>query len=188
MKKAELYAMRRNLREVDQIKDTIAKLENMRISPRAVVYGGEHVQTSPSGDVQPENIQNIDEQLRKYNAKLKAILAPMQDFERIITEKLIEHERRIMRAYFIFGKTWESICVDENKSWTWIMKLRKDCLVKICEDVEPDGAITVTRYVRGMGETKKTIRPGDEDYSKYAAKLGKAAPPEGPSGPSKDEC
>lgn len=184
MKKAELYAMRRNLREVDQIKDTIAKLENMRISPRAVVYGGEHVQTSRSGDVQPENIQNIDEQLRKYNAKLKAILKPMENFERIITEKLIEHERRILRAYFIFGKTWESICVDENKSWTWIMKLRKDCLAKICEDVEPENRTGVTMYARGVGTVTKTIK----GRATGAEGTGENQPPEGPFKPSKSEC
>ena len=140
MRKAEIYAMRRNLREVDQIREVIAKLESMRISPRAVAYGGAHVQTSPAGDVQPENIQRIDDQLQKYNAKLKAILEVMGEFEEIIARQLLEPERRIMRAYFVFGKTWESVCVDERKSWSWIMKLRKDCLAKICEDVEPEAA------------------------------------------------
>ena len=184
MKKAEIYAMRRNLREVDQIKDAIAKLESMRVSPRAVVYGGAHVQTSPTGDVQPENIQQIDEQLQRYNAKLKAILKPMEEFEEIITEKLTEQERRIMRGYFVFGKTWESICVEESKSWTWVMKLRKDCLVKICEDVEPENRTEVTMYARGVGTVTKTIK------GRAARTEGNEGnePTEGPPASSKTDC
>lgn len=116
MDSKKLRAVREAYKERQQLKEKIVEFENMRVSPRGAVYG-ERVQTSPKGDVQPDNIARLDELLEKYNAALAECVELIYDFEKAL-ECLNSRERRIMRLYYIDGLTWEKICVEENISWT----------------------------------------------------------------------
>ena len=127
MNRDELYKLRRKLAGIDQLRQTITNLETMRVSPRMAAYGGSGVQTSPKGDVQPDNIQKIDKLLGKYNAELRGILEQVAEFEQA-AEGLDERPREIMRAYFIHRKTWERICVDLGISYSRVMQIRNDAL------------------------------------------------------------
>lgn len=127
MDRDDLYKLRRRLAGFDQLRQTITNFESMRISPRAAAYGGDRVQTSPKGDVQPENIQKIESLLEKYNAEMAEILEQVAAFEKAL-EALDGNPRDIMRAYFLEGKTWEQICVDQGISYRWLMHIRNDAL------------------------------------------------------------
>ena len=54
MNRDGLYTMRKSIQEREQLREMVAELENARISPRAAAYGGERVQSSPKGDIQPD--------------------------------------------------------------------------------------------------------------------------------------
>jgi len=127
MNRDELYKLRRKMNGVEQLQDTIAKLEAMRISPRAAAYGGSTVQTSPKGDVQPDNIAKLDKLIGKYNGELRAILHQVEEFE-TIAKVLDDKQREIMRAYFLQGKTWERICVDVGLTYRRLMQIRNAAL------------------------------------------------------------
>ena len=127
MNRDELYKLRRKMNGVEQLQDTIAKLEAMRISPRTAAYGGSTVQTSPKGDVQPDNIAKLDKLIGKYNGELRAILHQVEEFE-TIAKVLDDKQREIMRAYFLQGKTWEQICVDVGLTYRRLMQIRNAAL------------------------------------------------------------
>lgn len=128
----KLREVRNAYKEGRQLQEKIMEFESMRVSPRAVVYGGERVQTSPKGgDIQADNVVKIDELLERYNSQLRACLALTQEFEQCINERLTSRERRIMRRYYIDCLTWEQISVEENVSWRCLYRIRKAAVEKI---------------------------------------------------------
>ena len=138
MNRDGLYSLRRKLSGLDQLKQTITNLETMRISPRAAAYGGSRVQSSPKGDIQPDNIQRIDSLLAYYNAELAAILDQVRDFEEAATA-LEGKPKEIMRAYFLEGKTWEQICVEQKLGYRRVMYIRNEALDTLFGALEAEG-------------------------------------------------
>lgn len=134
----KLCRIRDAYKEREQLKEKIYEFEQMRISPRAAVYGSERVQSSPKGDIQPDNIAKLDKLIAKYNSKLKAITELVYEFETAL-DSLDERERRLMRLYYIDCMTWEQVCVKMNLSWTPMHNARRSALAKICPDYEPNG-------------------------------------------------
>lgn len=137
MNRDGLYMMRKSIREREQLREMVAELENARISPRAAAYGGDRVQSSPKGDIQPDVIQRIDDLLQRYNAKLRESLEAMAEFERA-AECLSEQEREILRMYFVQGRTWEEICVEKHISYRRVMQLRSNALDALCGKVDQE--------------------------------------------------
>lgn len=130
MTQDKLREIRDAYKEREQLREKIAQLETMRLSPRITMYGGERVQSSAKGDIQPDLIARIDEAIAAYNAKLKKCVDLIIAFENSI-EKLTSRERRLMRLYYIDGLTWEQVCVKMNYSWMHLHRLRKAILEKI---------------------------------------------------------
>lgn len=119
----ELYTMRRGLREIDSLKESIARLESRRVSPRVTVYGSETIRGGGVGaDVQLDAIAKIDSLIAKYNARINATMETQARFEAAI-EQLTPYERVILRKYFLHGMSWEQICVDEGRSYRQIMRI-----------------------------------------------------------------
>lgn len=119
----ELYTMRRGLREIDNIRESIARLEARRVSPKVAVYGSETVRGGTmSADVQLDTFAKIDGLIAKYNAKIDAIMTLQARFEKAI-ESLTPYERVILRKYFLHGMSWEQICVQEERSYRQIMRI-----------------------------------------------------------------
>lgn len=137
MNRDGLYTMRKSIQEREQLREMVAELENARISPRAAAYGGERVQSSPKGDIQPDVIQRIDDLLQRYNAKLRESLEAMAEFERA-AEYLTEQEREILRMYFVQGRTWEEICVEKHISYRRVMQLRSNALDALCGKLDQE--------------------------------------------------
>lgn len=136
MEFAKLCKIRDAYKEREQLKEKILEFEQMRISPRAAVYGSERVQSSARGDVQPDNLARLEELLRVYNAKLEAITKLVAEFEHAL-EALSGMERRILRMYYVDCMTWEQICVAENKSWMTIHRFKNNAYETICPDYVP---------------------------------------------------
>ena len=125
-----LREIRDAYKEREQLREKIAQLESMRLSPRITAYGSERVQSSAKGDVQPELIAKVDEAIAEYNVKLKKCVDLIVTFENSI-EKLTSRERRLMRLYYIDGMTWEQVCVEMNLSWTRLHQQRRDAIAKL---------------------------------------------------------
>ena len=164
MNRDELYKLRRKMNGVEQLQDTIAKLEAMRISPRAAAYGGSTVQTSPKGDVQPDNIAKLDKLIGKYNGELRAILHQVEEFE-TIAKALDDKQREIMRAYFLQGKTWEQICVDVGLTYRRLMQIRNTALDAMFGPME--GKPDAGKLNRG-GEDSDSAAEGGGDVKTIA--------------------
>lgn len=132
----ELYTMRRDLREVDNIKENIAILETRRVAPKVAVYGRETVRgCAVTGNVQLDTLAQMDALIAKYNTKLSQILDTQERFERCI-ESLPACDRVILRKYFIFGMSWEQVCVDEGKSYRHIMRIWRAARDRLFERVK----------------------------------------------------
>lgn len=125
-----LREIRDAYKEREQLREKIAQLESMRLSPRIAAYGSERVQSSAKGDVQPELIAKVDEAIAEYNVKLKKCVDLIVTFEHSI-EKLTSRERRLMRLYYIDGMTWEQVCVEMHLSWTRLHQHRRDAIAKL---------------------------------------------------------
>lgn len=130
MTEERLREVRGAYKEQKQLKEKIMEFEAMRTSPRAAVYGAERVQSSPKGDVQIDSIIALDGLLEHYNAQLKKCVELTMEFEEAL-ELLNSRERRIMRWYYIDCMTWEKISVEENISWTYLMRIKKRAIKKI---------------------------------------------------------
>lgn len=130
MTEKQLKELRSTYKEIDDLRDKISTLENMRLSPRSAAYGSERVQTSARGDVQADNIAKIEALLKRYNARLRACLNLIQEFENAL-EKLDSRERRIMTYYYMDCMTWEAVCVEINISWMQLHRIRKEIIKKI---------------------------------------------------------
>lgn len=128
MNSEKLREVRDAYKERRQLRDKIIEFESMRVSPRGTVYG-ERVQSSPKGDIQPDNIARLDDLLERYNAKLMECVELIDEFEKAL-DVLTSRERRIMRMYYVDGLTWEKVCVEENLSWTNLHRIRRKALEK----------------------------------------------------------
>ena len=113
MNREDLYTLRKAMKNIDQLKEQIAALELRRISPRSVAYGSERVQSSAKGDIQPDQIAQIDDLIERYRKELSNVLGLQSEFENLI-EQLTPLEKRIMRYYYVDGMIWEEIWQKEG--------------------------------------------------------------------------
>lgn len=113
MEREDLYTLRKAMKNIDQLKEQIAALELRRISPRSAAYGSERVQSSAKGDIQADQIAQIDNLIERYNAELSRVLDLQTDFENLIA-RLSPMEKRIMRYYYVSGMIWEEIWQKEG--------------------------------------------------------------------------
>lgn len=113
MNREDLYTLRKAMKNIEQLKEEIAALELRRISPRSAVYGSERVQSSARGDIQADQIAQIDNLIDRYNAELSRVLDLQTEFENLIA-RLPPMEKRIMRYYYVDGMIWEEIWQKEG--------------------------------------------------------------------------
>ena len=132
MDEEKLCRVKEAYKEWKQLKGKLEEFESMRISPRITAYGGERVQTSPKGDLQPDTIEKVDALIAVYNAKLSKCAELIAEFENAIG-RLKGRDRRIMRLYYIDGMTWEKVCVEVDVSWMHLHRLRKKIMAKMQE-------------------------------------------------------
>jgi DNA-directed RNA polymerase specialized sigma subunit len=113
MEREDLYTLRKAMKNIDQLKEQIAALELRRISPRSAAYGSERVQSSAKGDIQPEQIAQIDDLIERYRKELGHTIGLQTEFENLINQ-LSPMEKRIMRYYYVNGMIWEEIWQKEG--------------------------------------------------------------------------
>ena len=130
MERADLYTLRKAMKNIDQLKEQIATLELRRISPRSAAYGSERVQSSAKGDIHADQIAKIDSLIEKYRAELNGILALQAEFEKLLLT-LDPFEKRIMRHYYIDGMVWEEIWLKTGRSTRHLLRLHKGILDKL---------------------------------------------------------
>lgn len=131
----KLRRVRDAYKERKQLAEKIKEFDAMRISPRITAYGGERVQTSPKGDIQPETIAKLDALIAVYRKKLNECVELILEFETAL-EGLKGRDRRIMRLYYIDGKTWEQVCVEVDVSWVHLHRVRKKIMEKMCGEAQ----------------------------------------------------
>lgn len=140
MKRDDLYALRAEMKEVGQLREKIAELELKRISPRSAAYGAERVQSSPKGDIQPDQIAKMDDLIAEYREKLNNTLMKQKEFEQLIST-LPTLERRIMRYYYIDGLKWEEVWQRTNYCVRHLTRINRKALDELFPntDDKPNG-------------------------------------------------
>jgi DNA-directed RNA polymerase specialized sigma subunit len=130
--KDELKAVGFAKDEVERLRETIAHLETLRISPRITAYGTERVQSSVQGDVSLSNLERIDDLIEIYNAQLAGYLSLIERFTAML-ETLNVTERAIMKYRYWDCLKWEEIAYKINYQWSRMHEIHKGILNKISE-------------------------------------------------------
>lgn len=127
MTKEDLKKYQHLKAEIDQLKQEITDFYETCV--RSPILDG-----MPKDDKVSDPTPKYAEKAAKFNDKLhylqyKAILE-LEKIEDCI-QNLEPRERRLMREYYIKGKTWEQVCVETGKSWRTVHRIHKNALRKI---------------------------------------------------------
>ena len=117
---------------IDELRDKIAQLETMRISPRSAAYGSERVQSSTKGDITERNLEKIESLLKRYNRDLNYYLNLTTEYENALL-KLNDRERVIIDKHFREGKSWNDISEEMEMSVRQILRIKGKAIKTICE-------------------------------------------------------
>ena len=123
-----------NLR-IEELRDKIAQLETMRISPRSAAYGSERVQSSTKGDITENNLAKIETLLKQYNKELNYYLNLTTEYENAI-QKLNELQHAIIDKHYREGKSWNLISEEIDMSERQVRRIKGKALKIICEKKE----------------------------------------------------
>ena len=115
---------------IDELRDKIAQLETMRISPRSAAYGSERVQSSTKGDITERNLAKIETLLKRYNRDLNFYLNLTTEYENVLL-KLPELERVIIDKHFREGKSWNDISEEVDLSERQVRRIKGKAIKKI---------------------------------------------------------
>lgn len=120
-----------NLR-IEELRDKIAQLETMRISPRSAAYGSERVQSSTKGDITENNLAKIETLLKQYNKELNYYLNLTTEYENAL-QKLREREHAIIDKHYREGKSWNLISEELDISERQVRRIKGKALKIICD-------------------------------------------------------
>lgn len=130
MVKEDLYKLRNAVKNIEMLKENIARLESRRISPRGAAYGSERVQSSTKGDIQPEQTHKIDVLLEKYRKELSEILDMRIEFEGML-EGMEQTKKQIARLYYCEGKIWEEIWKETGYCVRHLTRLNREIISEL---------------------------------------------------------
>lgn len=130
MVREDLYKLRKAVKNIEMLKENIARLESRRISPRSAAYGSERVQTSTKGDIQAEQEHKIDILLEKYRKELSEILDLQIEIEGVF-ENLEPTKKQIARSYYCEGKIWEEIWGETGYCVRHLTRLNREILEEL---------------------------------------------------------
>lgn len=117
---------------INELREKIAQVETMRISPRSAAYGSERVQSSTKGDITERNLAKIETLLKQYNSELNYYLNLTIEYENALC-KLRERERVIIDKHFRAGKSWNDISEEMDMSERQVRRIKGRALKMICE-------------------------------------------------------
>lgn len=118
---------------IEELRDKIAQLEIMRISPRSVAYGSERVQSSTKGDITERNLAKIETLLSRYNKDLTFYLNLTTEYENTLL-KMQDRERVIIDKYYRQGKSWYEISEEMDMSERQVRRIKGRALKKFAEN------------------------------------------------------
>lgn len=130
MVREDLYRLRKAVKNIEMLKENIARLESRRISPRGAAYGSERVQSSTKGDLLPEQTQKIDMLIKKYRKELSDILDLQIEFETML-ERLEPTKKQIARSYYCEGKIWEEIWAETGYCVRHLTRLNREIIAEL---------------------------------------------------------
>ena len=129
MTKDELKEFKSIKIEVEQLKDKIVYLEELKTSVRSQVISG-----MPGGGQKmdiPTLLAKIEESQQELLQKQNSLVDKLMEIENCIEKLDSSTERCILRLRYIDCKPWEEICVDMSYSWRHIHRLHSKILDKI---------------------------------------------------------
>lgn len=127
MTKEMLNHYRNNKKEIKQILYEIATIKEELTSPATQKITGIPTNHSGDGDWAVHRISRITELESRYAEKLEELVEEQEQIEDAISG-LPSDLRQIMRARYIQGKQWETICYEIGYSWRQIHRLHGKAL------------------------------------------------------------
>ena len=116
-----------NKKEIEQIRDEIMTIREKLTSPGTQKLTGMPTNHSGDGDGIGHGISRIMELESRYAEKLEELAEEQEQIEDAISG-LPSDLRQIMRARYIQGKQWETICYEIGYSWRQIHRLHGKAL------------------------------------------------------------
>ena len=129
--KRRLYRYLDLKRERDQIAEELETLQGDATSPQSPNLDG-MPRASGYGDAMVGKVSEIINLRERYERKRDEISAAMLAIEDAI-EGLEPVERTLLRYRYIYGMTWEKVCVAMNYSWRQTHNIHAKALDKLVE-------------------------------------------------------
>ena len=117
---------------VDELRDKIAQLETMRVSPRSAAYGSERVQSSTKGDITERNLEKIETLLKNYNKELTFYLNLITEYENALL-KLNDQQKVVIDKHYRKGKSWNRISEEIDIGERQVRRIKNKAIKQICE-------------------------------------------------------
>ena len=86
----------------------------------------------------PAAVERIIGQEEKIDAKVRELMAVLDDIEGKIAGLEDERQREILRRRYIAGQKWEEIAREMHYGYQWVCKLHGRALLKIKEAIKSD--------------------------------------------------
>lgn len=135
MNKEELKKYVPLMREAEDLKKQVERLEDEAKSLKAVVIDG-----MPKRNCVNDSVGNIvvrvNDLRTEYLEKYDLALCELYKIERIIENLENSIERQLMRKRYIEGKRWEDICVELSYSWKQIHRIHSKILKNMKDDTQ----------------------------------------------------
>lgn len=131
--KKRLNSYKDVVEELQQIEQHLADLED-RILPGGQKMDGMPRSPGGGGDLSGIVAERL-ELVERYRAKKNELYQAQLDVERMI-EGLDPLERRMMRAKYIEGHTWEEVCVIMSYCWAQVHRIHSRVLDKLAKSEE----------------------------------------------------
>ena len=118
------------VREMQQLEQHLADLED-RILPGGKKMDGMPRSPGAGGDLSDIVAERLD-LIERYRAKIDELHQAQLSIEHMI-EGLDPLERRLMRAKYIEGHTWEEVCVIMSYCWRQVHRIHARVLSELVE-------------------------------------------------------
>lgn len=130
MTKNELKRYRSIVKEIEQIKEQIARTENQVLSAPIKAITDMPISQSEDFDKIGRVVARVDELNDILYEKLDELVKLQIDIEKAIANLEIT-ERTLMRHRYIKGMKWEEICTEMNYSWNVVHTIHRKALTKL---------------------------------------------------------
>lgn len=135
MTKSDLQQYRVLVREAEQLRGQVERLESAMTAPKVQQLEDRPAGVAREGSALENLVARHEELLELYREKLTALAVAQLRVERAI-DGLEPTERCLMRLRYLDGLRWEAVCVKMSYSWRRVHQVHAQALEKLRKESE----------------------------------------------------